>query len=222
MLRGVRYDREYQEIRELEDGRVVRLRCIRPEDRDVLARAFGKLSRESRYRRFLADVPFLSPTMLRYLTEVDGSDHVAIVAVVDSLDLKNEEGVGVARFLRLPEEPHVAEAAVTVIDAYQGKGLGRILLDAISNAARERDIRMFRSTVLTSNAPMRRILDEAGGLVQNDDGDTIVVDVPLGDPRPHWSDLPVFRVLRAAAEVTRAAFLGESEDQSAEDESRAR
>jgi GNAT superfamily N-acetyltransferase len=218
----VRYDREYHDTRELEDGRVVRLRCIRPEDRESLVRAFGKLSRESRYRRFLADVPFLSASMARYLTEVDGTDHVAIVAMTDSFDLKEEEGVGVARFLRLPGEPHVAEAAVTVIDAYQGKGLGRILLDAISNAARERGIRVFRSTVLVSNTPMRHILDEAGGLVHRDEGDTIVIDVPLGDPRPRWSDLPIFRVLRAAAEATRAALLGETNDQRDDDESRSR
>ncbi len=236
----MRYDGGYQETRTLEDGRVVRLRCIRPEDRQHLVRAFGKLSRESRVRRFLADMPVLSESMARYLTEVDGNDHVAIVATADSLDLKEEDGVGVARFLRLAEEPQVAEAAVTVIDAYQGKGLGRILLDALSHAARERDIRAFRAPVLASNAPMRRILDEAGGIIRSDDGDTIVVDVPLGDPRPRWSDLPIFRVLRAAAgfgakgavrrpeapsvnpEVTRAAVLGDENDPREEDESRSR
>ncbi|TKC94735.1 GNAT family N-acetyltransferase [Polyangium fumosum] len=218
----MRYDREYHETRELADGRVVRLRCIRAEDRDALVRAFGKLSRESRYRRFLSDVPFLSPSMARYLTEVDGKDHVAIVAMTDSLDLKEEEGVGVARFLRLPDAPHIAEAAVTVIDAYQGKGLGRVLLDALTRAARERGISIFRSAVLVSNTPMRRILDEAGGVVHHDEGDTLVVDVPIGEPRPHWSDLPIFRVLRAAAEATRAAFLGDADDQRADDVSSAR
>ncbi|MDI3290053.1 GNAT family N-acetyltransferase [Polyangium sp. 15x6] len=218
----MRYDRGYHETRALADGRVVRLRCIRPEDRDALVRAFGKLSRESRYRRFLFDVPFMSAAMARYLTEVDGKDHVAIVAMTDSLDLKEEEGVGVARFLRLAGEAHVAEAAVTVIDAYQGQGLGRILLEALTRAARERGIQIFRSSVLVSNAPMRRILDEAGGVVHRDEGDTLVIDVPIGDPEPHWSDLGIFRVLRAAAEATRAAFLGEEDDQRAEDESPAR
>ncbi|MDI1450317.1 GNAT family N-acetyltransferase [Polyangium sp. 6x1] len=218
----MRYDGEYHETRELADGRVVRMRCIRPEDRALLARAFEHLSRESRYRRFLFDVPFLSPSMARYLTEVDGKDHVAIVALVDSLDLKEEEGVGVARFLRLAGGPHIAEAAVTVIDAYQGKGLGRILLEALTLAARERGITIFRSAVLVSNAPMRRILDEAGGVVHRDEGDTLVIDVPIGDPRPHWSDHPIFRVLRAAAETTRAALLGEADDQRADDASSAR
>ncbi|MDI1478274.1 bifunctional class I SAM-dependent methyltransferase/GNAT family N-acetyltransferase [Polyangium sp. y55x31] len=218
----MRYDRGYHETRVLANGRVVRLRFIRPEDRDALVRAFGKLSRESRYRRFLVDVPFMSPAMARYLTEVDGKDHVAIVAMTDSLDLKEEEGVGVARFFRLPEEPHVAEAAVTVIDVYQGQGLGRILLEALTRAARERGIRIFRSAVLVSNAPMRRILDEAGGVVHRDEGDTLVIDVPIGDPEPHWSDLAIFRVLRVAAEATRSAFFGEADDQRAEDESPAR
>ncbi|MDC3985099.1 GNAT family N-acetyltransferase [Polyangium jinanense] len=218
----MRYDGGYHETRGLADGRVVRLRCIRSEDRDALVRAFGKLSRESRYRRFLVDVPFMSASMARYLTEVDGKDHVAIVAMTDSLDLKEEEGVGVARFLRLADEPHIAEAAVTVIDAYQGQGLGRVLLEALTRAARERGIQIFRSSVLVSNAPMRRILDEAGGVVHHDEGDTLVIDVPIGDPEPHWSDLGIFRVLRAAAQATRAVFLGEDDDQRGEDESPAR
>jgi RimJ/RimL family protein N-acetyltransferase len=204
----VRYDANYRETQSLADGTVVTLRCILPEDRERLARAFQQLSKETRYRRFLADMPVMTEAMARYLTEVDGNDHVAIVATKDSLDLKTEEGVGVARFLRLEGEPDVAEAAVTVIDQHQGKGLGRLLLDALSKAARERNIRTFRASVLAENEPMRKILDEAGGILRRDEGDTIIVDVPLVEPHAHWSDLPIFRVLRAAAEATREAFRG--------------
>jgi len=220
-LSFVRYDRDYRESRALADGTSVTLRCIRPGDRAGLERAFSRLSHESRVRRFLADIPFLTEAMTRYLTEVDGKDHVAIVATIDTLDLKGEEGIGVARFVRLRDEPEIAEAAVTVVDAYQSRGVGRMLLDVLAEAAHERGIRVFRATVLASNEPMRRILDEAGGVVLSDDGETIVVDVPLDAPRFRWSDLPIFQVLRAAAAATRAALLGD-EDQGEREATRLR
>jgi GNAT superfamily N-acetyltransferase len=205
---SVRYDGAYRETRSLEDGTVVTLRCIRPDDRELLERGFSRLSTESRYRRFLAVMPVMTTAMARYLTEVDGDDHFAVVATKDSLDLKSEEGIGVARFHRLGGEPEVAEAAVTVLDEYQGKGLGRMLLGALAEAARERNVRTFRGSVLAENEPMRRLLDEAGGVARLDEGDTIVVDVPLGHAQYRWSDLPIFRVLRAAAAATRAALEG--------------
>lgn len=204
----MRYDANYRETRTLSDGTAVTLRFIRPDDRERLERAFSRLSRETRVRRFLADVPLMTEAMARYLTEVDGNDHVAIVATVDSLDLKEEEGIGVARFLRLPREPEVAEAAVTVVDAHQGRGVGRLLLHALTEAARERGVKTFRASVLVDNEPMRRILDEAGGVLRQDEGDSLVIDVPIAEGHLHWSDLPIFRVLRVAAEITRAALLG--------------
>src|ERR1700723_1832427 len=98
-------------------------------------RQFRRMSPDSRYRRFFSGITELSPVMLDYLTEVDGYDHFALVATVDSLDLKAEEGVAAARFVRLPGEPEVAEAAVTVIDDFQGRGLGRLLLARLVDAA---------------------------------------------------------------------------------------
>jgi len=204
----VRYDASYQETHELSDGTIVTLRCIRPEDREGLERAFSKLSRQTRVRRFLSEVPRMTDAMARYLTEVDGQDHVAIVATKDSLNLKEEEGIGVARFCRLKDEPEVAEAAVTVIDADQGKGLGRMLLKALTEAARERGITMFRAAVLAENEPMRRILDEAGAVIRKDEGDTLIADVPIEAGPEGWRDWPVFRLLRVAAELTRSALLG--------------
>src|SRR5262245_31036074 len=119
---------EYREQHELSDGSVVTLRHIRKEDAEELRRAFERLSPTSRYRRFFGGLHTLTDDMLRYLTDVDGTNHVAIVATHESPDLKTENGVGVARFVRLADEPEVAEAAVTVSDDMQRKGLGRKLL----------------------------------------------------------------------------------------------
>jgi GNAT superfamily N-acetyltransferase len=164
----------------LRDGTPVTIRFIRPEDRDELVRCFGRLSPVSRYRRFLSARDELSDEALDYLTRVDGVGHVALVAVTDSPDLKTDQGLGIARFVRLRDEPAVAEAAVTVLDDVQGKGLGTLLLRTLADAARERGIEAFRGEVLASNLPMRRMLDEVGAKVIHEDADSVLVDVALG------------------------------------------
>jgi GNAT superfamily N-acetyltransferase len=210
----MKFEGDYREEHTLADGARVTLRSIRPEDGPVLRDGFAHLSPLSRYRRFFGGVAELSDAMVRYLTEVDGQNHLAIVATTDSLDLKTEVGLGVARFIRIKEEPDVAEAAVTVIDAAQGRGIGRLLLHALAEAARERGVRAIRAEVLASNTPMRRILDDVGATVRSDDGTTLVFDVPLewwapgATPEvtaespvlPEAKEHPLRRLLRAAAE----------------------
>lgn len=194
------FDRSYQEAHTLGDGTRVVLRFIRPEDAAELRRGFHALSPESRYRRFLTGAAELTDEKLRYLTDTDGVNHVAVVAVTDSLDLKSELGLGVARFVRLPAEPEVAEAAVTVVDDMQGKGIGRLLLVLLGKVARDRGVRTIRAEVLASNTPVREILREVGAVVRSDDGVTLAVDIPLdaaGDGAHRES--PARRVLRAFA-----------------------
>jgi hypothetical protein len=117
--------------------------------------------------------------------------------------MKRDVGLGVARFIRLPETD-VAEAAVTVSDAAQNRGLGRLLLQVLASLASEQNIRAFRSEVLADNTRMRKILDDAGGTVVEDHGPTIVIDVPL-EPLPRAGaehrEHPLRRILRAAAEA---------------------
>jgi RimJ/RimL family protein N-acetyltransferase len=177
----VRFGPDFREAHALKSGDTVVLRMIRPSDRDALRDALRRLSPESRYRRFLAPLGDPTEEMLRYLCEVDGVDHVAIIAVKDSLDLKTEDAIGVARFVRLHGEGDVAEAAVTVGDAFQGRGLGTLLLATLAGAASERGIRKFRGEVLASNAPVRHLLEEVGAEIKDTGDVTITFDVPLAD-----------------------------------------
>jgi GNAT superfamily N-acetyltransferase len=199
-------DAAFSEPHVLADGTRVTLRLIREGDGPALRAAFARLSPMSRYRRFLTDKRELSDEAVHYLTATDGVHHLAVVATTDSHDLKAEIGLGVARFIRLEDEPEVAEAAVTVIDDAQGKGIARLLLRVLTQAARERGIRTFRAEVLATNTPMRRILDEVGAVVREDDGATLIFDVPLEwqpdvPPPPNSEHLhPLRRLLRAAAE----------------------
>jgi GNAT superfamily N-acetyltransferase len=194
----VRTGPDLRQEHRLPDGARVVLRHIRPSDAAELRRVFERLSPESRYRRFFGGVSELSDAALRYLTDVDGVDHVALVATGESPDLKAEPGLGVARFVRLPGEPAVAEAAVTVVDDAQRKGLGRLLATSLADAARERGIHTFRADVLADNEPMVAFMREAGARAHGTVDGVTTFDIPLHPWKDDRGGL-VDRLFRAAA-----------------------
>ncbi len=183
----------------LADGSQVRLRPVCPTDKRLLAGGLAHLSPESRYRRFLAPIHELSKAQLRYFTEVDHHDHEAIAA----LDPVTGEGVGIARFVRLPERPQVAETAVTVVDEWQGRGLGTLLLDALAERARQEGITTFSAVLLATNHEMLelferiarvRVVDRTTGTVQ------VEFDLPPAGLSPQLREL-----LRASGSPARRA-----------------
>src|SRR5919199_4086487 len=132
----------------LSDGTRVVIRRIRADDKRLLAAGLGLLTEETRRRRFLGAKPRLTRAELRYLTEIDGEDHYALVAVLaDRLD----HVVAVARWVRLPADPTTADAAIVVGDPWQRRGLGRRLALMLADAARDHGIRRFSATMLSDN-----------------------------------------------------------------------
>jgi RimJ/RimL family protein N-acetyltransferase len=180
----------------LRDGTRALLRPIRPEDRERLARGLAEVSPETRYLRFHAPVRRLTDQQLDYFTNVDQRDHLAWVAL--DLDDLDAAGMGVARCVRIADEPDVAEAAITVHDRYQGRGLGTVLLGVLARAARDQGIRVFRNYVLAENEPMLKLLDDLGATRSLEDSGAFRVDVPIGDP-DDLPETPAARALRAAA-----------------------
>ena len=108
--------------------------------------------RSTRLSRFFNATKALSEEQLRYFTEIDYVDHFAWV--VFSLDDPAHPGVGVARYVRLKDDPEAAEAAFTVIDDHQGRGLGILLVVALADVARKHDIHRFVLYIRTDNEPM--------------------------------------------------------------------
>jgi GNAT superfamily N-acetyltransferase len=177
---------------QLRDGSRVRIRQGHRTDRDLLVRVFEHLSAESRYRRFLTPMLELDDAALRFLTAIDHHDHKALIA----LDEAGTEAVGVARYVRYPERPGVAEVAVTVVDDWQGRGLGTLLLAAISARAREEGVRTFTALMLAFNGEMMHLLRELGAVrIVDRAAGTVEVEVAI----------PATRVAPAPRELLRIA-----------------
>jgi len=138
----------------LHDGTRILIRPIRPADRAMLAAGHERLSPQTQHRRYLAAKPRLSSAELRYLTEVDGDDHVAYVAVLTD---QPERLVAVGRYVRRADDPATAEVAITVGDELQGKGLGTRLGLLLADHARERGVKRFTATMLADNLPAQRL-----------------------------------------------------------------
>jgi len=144
----------------LRDGTPVTIRLIRPDDAPRLQSAFTRLSPESVYLRFLDQRTALSDREAQRLANVDNRTHVALVAAHD--EGGQEHIIGVARYAVIdPSEPDTAEAAVAVIDEFQGRGLGTILLQRIVAFARARGVHAFMATVHYSNAEIMRFIERS-------------------------------------------------------------
>jgi RimJ/RimL family protein N-acetyltransferase len=138
----------------LDNGLPVLIRPIRPDDKRLLVEGMEQLSRQSAYQRFLAPKEALTPDELRHLTEVDFRDHVAYVAVrPEAPDVL----LAVGRWVRLRDDPDVAEIAFVVSDALQRQGLGTLLAETLADAARERGVRRFVATMLPDNLGAHRL-----------------------------------------------------------------
>ena len=130
------------------------MRFIAPSDKALLARGLAALSPQSRAQRFLTPKARLTEAELRRFTEVDGRDHVAIVAVLAD---DPSRLAGVARFVRDPQCRDQAELAVTICDELQGMGLGRALGSALADVAKTLGVRRFTASLLGTNVAAHRL-----------------------------------------------------------------
>jgi GNAT superfamily N-acetyltransferase len=204
----MRTDPDDSAIHRLSDGTEVRLRPLLPSDREKLRAGFRRLSPETRYRRFFSPMPKLSDAMLRRLTQTDGWNHLAILAEGPTADGGIDEILGVARFIRSSDSPEIAEASVAVIDAMHRRGLGRLLLTALVEAAHERGIRKFRAYVLPDNEPVKLLLqsfdEHASARIESG---LRVYELALPEPSPEAvSADPMYRFLKLAAQGLETAF----------------
>lgn len=182
-----RFGADYEQFVRLRNGRTACIGVLRPGHAAALEAGFERLSAESRYFRFLIPKSKLSSDELRYLTRVDGEHHYGLVARVWTGD--GWDGAAVARIVQTPWQPSRVELAVTVLDEYQGTGLGTLLVDRILDAAAERGYRSLVADVLAENRAMVRLLRRLAPEVRSVGTDPRVLElvVDLGVRRRHLS-----------------------------------
>lgn len=178
------------------DGVPLTIRPITADDKAALVDAFRHLSEQSVYRRFLAPVKRLTESELAYLTELDHSDHEALVALTEAGEI-----VGVARYVRQPADPSHAEVAVTIRDEWQSRGVGTTLLHLLARRAARNGIELFTGVCLAENREMLQLFDELGPTTRHrQDGDVTEVEVTLPTTATH----AIRPALRAAASAFRS------------------
>ena len=166
----------------LPDGRVIVIRPIRPDDQARLQASHAGLSALTRYRRFLTAKPNLSTADATYLAVIDGLDHYALVATFAAhADDEDAPIIGVARFVRPPDDPHAAEFAIVVGDDWQGRGVGRELMGRLVDAAVTLGVQRFQATMLADNAAIQRLSERfaAGPVRRLRQGNTFEVEFSL-------------------------------------------
>ncbi|MFZ2449052.1 MAG: GNAT family N-acetyltransferase [Methylovulum miyakonense] len=144
----------------LRDGVLVDFRPVRPDDKETIQKGMLHLSIKSRNFRFFSPILKLSDAQLRDFTEIDQHNHVAWIALVHHGT--EHRGIGIARFIRIQNQPAIAEFGVVVIDSYQHRGLGTLLLAVLDRMASIKGIEVLRGFVLADNLVMRSWLGRLG------------------------------------------------------------
>ncbi|MEO8303198.1 MAG: GNAT family N-acetyltransferase [Betaproteobacteria bacterium] len=161
----------------LPDGGRLHVRPIRPEDAE-LERAFvSGLSEQTRYFRFFYQLHELTPAMVARFTQVDYDREMALVAVDESV--ASPAIVGVGRYIE--SDPDGAEFALVVADAWQRRGVGRMLMVRLVDCAKGRGLKRLEGAVLRGNANMLKFVAAFGFAIRDDpdDGDQVVVTLDL-------------------------------------------
>lgn len=162
----------------LRDGRMLTIRAIRSEDKTVLVDIMEHLSAHSIYMRFLGPRKELTKEELVYYTEVDSFHHVALVASV--LENGAQIPVGIARYIMSDDSAgKEAEMAFAIEDAYQGMGIGTLILKHLSKIAREAGIAVLTALVLPENVEMLRVFAKSGLPLETTTNAVGVIEIKL-------------------------------------------
>jgi L-amino acid N-acyltransferase YncA len=168
---------EFRRESQLKDGTPVLIRMYEPDDIDEVREGLKKISDSSFYLRFMTSLCKLPDAQLKQLKKIDQDHHLAICAFDASQDPM--VGIGIARYVRCEGEPYVAEAAVTVIDEFQNRGLGTQLLQALAELADENGVKHLRAHVLSNNVAILTIAERAGARIQHYEGSVLQIDLPV-------------------------------------------
>ncbi|OOZ42744.1 hypothetical protein BOW52_01785 [Solemya elarraichensis gill symbiont] len=158
--------------------------CVEPETnhtpeflRAQLENGMAGLSSQSRWQRFASPINTLSKEQLDYLSNIDGINHMAWCASL--LQEGKERGIAIARYVKLPDEFGVAEFAITVMDAYQGQGIGYELIKKLVESASANRLNTLRGHVAPGNRRMLNLCKQCGASIQTEGHSSVVVEIDI-------------------------------------------
>ncbi len=192
------------EVVTLPDGGRILVRHLQPSDRAELAQRYLELSPEARRLRFFNAPGHLSERLLDYLMDVDVPNRSALVAF--ALDDDGAPGVGIARYARSRDEPDTAEAAVTVMDSHQNRGIATELLTRLADEARGYGINTFTASVMWENRDLLDGLRSFGADVRPSEPGVASVRIPLPPPEAEQPVSELHDVLRLFADRVNEAI----------------
>jgi RimJ/RimL family protein N-acetyltransferase len=169
----------------LKDGRTVVIRSIRPDDKSAVAAAFQRLSAHSVYLRLFSPKPTLTEADLKWLTEVDFEKTVALVIELDEGYTRTLIGGG--RYVEYDSKDSVktAELAFTVRDDFQGKGIGKLLMQHLTIIGRAKGVARFEAIVLAENRGMLGVFAGSGVPMRRENlGGEVRVTLSLEEAEP--------------------------------------
>ena len=188
---------------ELADGLRVVVRPLLHSDRFELAEGFRQLSDHSRHLRFFSPPRELTDDDLEYLTNLDYRDHYALGAF--AVDEPGAPGIAVARYVRQGDTER-AEAAVTVLDEYQRRGLGSLLMQELGAVATRNGVRRFVNYVSWKNDDAIQLLLDEGATVTPAEPGVARIELDLPTAGEPMQEQRLHRVLRTFADFLRQIF----------------
>jgi acetyltransferase len=141
------------------DGTEITVRPLRPEDALLEKEFVHNLSDESRYFRFFGTLRELTPEMLLRFTQFDYDREMALTVVTSVAD--REQAIGAARYV-IDREGGGCEFAIAIADQWHKRGIGRRLMAALIEAAREKKLSHMHGDVLADNGPMLAMMESLG------------------------------------------------------------
>jgi RimJ/RimL family protein N-acetyltransferase len=149
---------DYSAVERLRDGRPIEIRALRPQDKSEMLAAIGRTSTQSLQRRFFVPKKGFSEQEMAFFLNIDFDNHVALVAQID------EDGhpaiAGGGRYIVV--RPGKAEIAFMVVDAYQGQGIGTVLMRHLAALARDAGLKELVAEVLPENTAMLKVFKKFG------------------------------------------------------------
>ena len=142
----------------LRDGSQIEIRALRREDEADMLAAIERTSAQSLQRRFFVMKRYFSEKERAFFMDIDFKNHVAIVALAEEAGRKVIVGSG--RYIVF--EPGRAEMAFVVVDAWQGRGIGSILMRHLAKIANDAGLQELTAEVLPENAAMRKVFEKFG------------------------------------------------------------